>query len=111
MSILNGNPTRCHSQFRMHKHVFFDLCRLLVDEYGLKATRYVPVEEQVATFMLIVGVQEGNRQVQESFQRSGFTISRSFHNVLEACTKMSIDWVRTFKDVTATPSYIKDNPK
>ncbi|CAH9147048.1 unnamed protein product [Cuscuta epithymum] len=111
MSILNGHEKRCHNHFRMHKEVFFELCALLVNNYGLKATQGVNVEEQLATFMMVVGVCHGNRQLQEQFQRSGFTISRSFHSVLKACTKMSIDWVRPFSDNTSTPPYIQGHPK
>lgn len=63
MSIMNRNPSRCHKQVRMHKHVFFELCALLVNKYDLKPMKYVPIEEKVATFMMIVGVQECNRQL------------------------------------------------
>lgn len=61
MSIMNGNPTRCHQLFRMHNRVFFKLCALLVHDYGLKPARYVPAEEKLATFMMIVGPQEGRK--------------------------------------------------
>lgn len=111
MSILKGHPRRCHNNFWMHKEVFFELFALLVNQYGLKPSRYVSVAKEVATFMLIVGVREGNRQLQESFQRSGFTISRSFHKVLKDCTKMSLDWVRPFTDSTTTHQYIRDNSR
>ncbi|CAH9134645.1 unnamed protein product [Cuscuta epithymum] len=111
MSILNGHEKRCHNNFRMHKEVFFGLCAQLVNNYGLKPNRSVTVEEQVATFMMVVGTNEGNRQLQEMFQRSGFTISRSFHNVLKACTKMSIDWVRPFSDNASTHPHIQGNPR
>ncbi|XP_073133806.1 uncharacterized protein [Henckelia pumila] len=109
MSILNGNPRRCHQSFRMHKEVFFELCGILVDNYGLKPARSVTVEERLATFMMIVGVCEGNRQVQEFFQRSGYTISMSFYNVLKSCTKMSLDWIRPFSDHNTTHPYIQEN--
>lgn len=111
MSILNGHPSRCHNNFRMHKEVFFELCAMLVNQYGLKTYRGIPVKEQLSTFMMIVGVREGNRQLRETFQRSGFTISRSFHNVLKVCTKMSLDWVRPFDNYTTTHWYIEDNPR
>ncbi|XP_073158314.1 uncharacterized protein [Henckelia pumila] len=111
ISILNGNPRRCYQSFRMHKEVFFELCGILVNNYGLKPTRSVTVEEQLTTFMMIVGVCEGNRQLQESFQRSGYTISMSFHNVLKACTKMSLDWIRPFSDNTTIHPYIQQNSR
>ncbi|KAL0284911.1 UNVERIFIED_CONTAM: hypothetical protein Sangu_2803100 [Sesamum angustifolium] len=95
----------------MHKEVFFDLCKLLVQDYGLKPMRTVTIGEQLATFMMIVGVKEGNRQLQEILQRSDYTISKSFHNVLRACMKMSIDWVRPFDNHTTTLSFIKGNPR
>ncbi|KAL3849386.1 hypothetical protein ACJIZ3_011268 [Penstemon smallii] len=43
--------------------LFFNLCKTLIDNYGLKPTRSVTVEEQVATFFMIVGTLEGNRQL------------------------------------------------
>lgn len=111
LSILNGNPRRCKENLRMRIETFFQFCHLLVDEYGLKPMRGVAVEEQVATFLMLMGPRWGNRQCQEMLQRSGFTISKSFHRVLKACTLMSIDWILPFKDNSVTHHYIRTNER
>lgn len=59
MSLLNGHRSRCYENLRMHKHVFFTLCEVLVQHYGLKGTREVCVEEMLAIFLMIVGPQAG----------------------------------------------------
>ncbi|KAL3820188.1 hypothetical protein ACJIZ3_006093 [Penstemon smallii] len=111
MSILNGNASRCKNNLRMSVPTFFRLCEILVDQYRLKPMRSVSIEEQVATFMMLVGPRVGNRQCQETFQRSGFTISKSFHRVLKACSRMAIEWVIPFGDQSVTHDYIRLNDR
>ncbi|KAL3839251.1 hypothetical protein ACJIZ3_023842 [Penstemon smallii] len=96
--MINGREIRIIQNLRMKKEVFFNLCKTLVDNYGLKPTRSVTVVEQVATFFMIVGTLEGNRH-------------RSFQRVLKACTRMALDWIRPFQDPNETSYYIKDNPR
>ncbi|XP_057426609.1 uncharacterized protein LOC130720044 [Lotus japonicus] len=91
--ILQGHPIRCYQMFRMEKHIFHQLCTELVG-HGLKPTTHVGVEEMVGIFLNIVGHGVGNRLTQEMFQHSGETVSRHFHNVLTACLKLSIAYIK-----------------
>ncbi|XP_057443249.1 uncharacterized protein LOC130735170 [Lotus japonicus] len=62
--------------------------------HGLKPTTRTGVEEMVGIFLSIVGHGVDNRMTQEIFQHSGETVSRHFHNVLTACLKLSMAYIR-----------------
>ena len=53
-----------------------DLRDWVVERGLLWSTRYVSVEEQLVTFLWIIGHGATNREAQELFQHSGDTISR-----------------------------------
>ncbi|XP_057719160.1 uncharacterized protein LOC130980551 [Arachis stenosperma] len=91
--ILCGHDIRCYEMFRMEKHVFFKFCDELVEQ-GLKSTRQMGVQEMVAMFLNTVGHGVGNRMIQERFQHSGETVSRHFHEVLVACLRLSIKYIK-----------------
>ncbi|GJV71596.1 copia protein [Tanacetum coccineum] len=82
--ILNGNPIRCVNAFRMHSTVFINLCEELESKYGLKSSDRMSVVEKLRVFIYILAVGVSNKDVGERFQRLGETISRAFHEVLEA---------------------------
>ncbi|KAG8490390.1 hypothetical protein CXB51_013698 [Gossypium anomalum] len=50
----------------------------------LKSSRNMLVDEQVAMFLHIISYHLKNRVIKHHFNRSGETVSRSFHNVLNA---------------------------
>lgn len=81
--VLNGNPIRCVNAFRMHPHVFLKLCKELELTYGLKSSDRMSVVEKLGIFIYTLALGVSNRDVGERFQRSGETISRAFHEVLE----------------------------
>ena len=49
---------------------------------GLKPTRNMAIDEQVAMFLHIISHHLKNRVIRQNFKRSYETISRHFHNVL-----------------------------
>ncbi|MFQ6662251.1 hypothetical protein Gotur_030121 [Gossypium turneri] len=51
---------------------------------GLKSSRDMLVDEQVTIFLLIISHHLKNRVIKHHFNKSGETVSRSFHNVLNA---------------------------
>eukprot|EP00268_Persea_americana_P010511 TRINITY_DN14278_c0_g1_i3.p1 TRINITY_DN14278_c0_g1~~TRINITY_DN14278_c0_g1_i3.p1 ORF type:complete len:122 (+),score=4.78 TRINITY_DN14278_c0_g1_i3:2296-2661(+) len=61
--VLNGHPDRCYDLFRMEKHVFQNLCQALKSRSLLKDSKFVPVEEQVAIFLMTIGHSVRNRMV------------------------------------------------
>ena len=49
------------------------------------------IEEQVAMFLYTLAKNANNRTVQERFQQSGDIVSRYFHIVIEAITRLFVD--------------------
>lgn len=82
--VLHGNPIRCVNAFRMHPEVFRKLCAELETNYGLKSSDKMSTLEKLGIFVYTLALGVSNRDVGERFQRSGETISRAFHEVLEA---------------------------
>ncbi|PWA34356.1 hypothetical protein CTI12_AA619930 [Artemisia annua] len=87
--VLNGHHIRSVNAFRMHSHVFLKLCGELESRHGLKPSDRMTVVEKVGIFVYTLALGLSNRDVSERFQRSGETISRAFHEVLEAITARS----------------------
>ncbi|KAF7145998.1 hypothetical protein RHSIM_Rhsim04G0159800 [Rhododendron simsii] len=105
-----GNPKCMYQSFRMRKMNFFSLVYELEHNYGLQVSERISVAEQVAIFLWIMGQRANNRNAQERFQHSGETISRQFHNVLNALNAMAIDWVRPWPQ-QGVHSKIANNPR
>ncbi|GJT89445.1 putative nuclease HARBI1 [Tanacetum coccineum] len=57
--------------------------------YGLKSSDKMTAVEKLGIFFYTLALGVSNRDVSERFQRSGETISRAFHEVLEAITGRS----------------------
>ncbi|GJQ97753.1 putative nuclease HARBI1 [Tanacetum coccineum] len=87
--VLNGNPIRCVNAFRMHPNVFSKLCGEMESSYGLKSSDKITAVEKLGIFVYTFALGVSNRDVSERFQRSGETISRAFHEILEATTGRS----------------------
>ncbi|GMJ03048.1 hypothetical protein HRI_003974000 [Hibiscus trionum] len=73
---------------RMDRRTFFKLCHLLKSQGGLKESRYLCIEEMVITFLHIISHHTKNRVLKRQTSRSGETISRVFHAVLNSILKM-----------------------
>ncbi|EOA25794.1 hypothetical protein CARUB_v10019161mg [Capsella rubella] len=59
--------------YRNIQKYFLKLCSIFRLEMGLKDTRYVSVEEMLATFLFIVGKNSRYIQLEDRFQRSRFS--------------------------------------
>jgi hypothetical protein len=73
--LLSGNRRRFRENLRMNPETWHYLQNLLIHR-GLGPSRYVSVNEKMAIFLFIVGHAASNRQAQERFQRSGWTITK-----------------------------------
>ncbi|MFQ6640394.1 hypothetical protein Gotur_016726 [Gossypium turneri] len=62
----------------------WDYVKRLIYARGLKSSRNMLVDEQVAMFLHIISHHLKNRVIKHHFSRSGKTVSRLFHNVLNA---------------------------
>ena len=81
MSLL-VNTERCRDIIRMSPAAFITLCDKLRATNIVKDSVKATLEEKVAKFLHIIGHNVRNRTVSFFFLRSGATISRHFHNVL-----------------------------
>ncbi|KAL1543732.1 protein ANTAGONIST OF LIKE HETEROCHROMATIN PROTEIN 1-like [Salvia divinorum] len=74
----------CFVNFRMDRNTFGKLCKLLEDVGGLKNQKFLSIEEQVAIFLGVLAYHKKSRVVALDFLRSGETVSRYVHIVLDA---------------------------
>jgi hypothetical protein len=75
-------------------NVFDNLHNLLLERYGLSATRKMTSTEALAIFLWICGGQQSMRQADNRFERSLGTISIKFDKVLECVVRLAIDIIR-----------------
>ena len=74
--LLEGHPARFKNEMGMSKLVFNRLLEVLEEDGGLKDSRYVSSQEQLAIFLHFAHRALSNRGLQERFQRSADTISK-----------------------------------
>ncbi|KAG8498679.1 hypothetical protein CXB51_005065 [Gossypium anomalum] len=68
---------------------------------GLKSSRNMLIDEQVAMFLHIISHHLKNRVIKHHFNRSGETVSRSFHNVLNAVIRLQDVLFKKAEPITA----------
>ncbi|XP_010480567.1 PREDICTED: putative nuclease HARBI1 [Camelina sativa] len=95
--------------YRMDPEAFLNLCSILRLEMGLKDTRYVSVEEMLATFLFIVGQNSRYVSAETRFQRSRFSISKSFNKILKVLKALAPKYMA--KPGLAVPTKIKDSTR
>ncbi|XP_043725744.1 protein ALP1-like [Telopea speciosissima] len=108
--VLEGHVDRCYEQYKMERHVFFNLCTLMREQGWLEDSRYVRVDEQLAMFITMVGRNQRVRDIAEHFQHSPETIGRHFNTVLEAFLKLGEVNIRPSPFDKIAPE-IKNDPK
>lgn len=83
-NVLREDPQHFRQLYRMFPDVFLKLCKLIRDTTHLKDTRFICVEEMVATFLITVGQNSRYCHTIDTFKRSKFATSTNFHKVLRA---------------------------
>ncbi|KAL5582602.1 hypothetical protein UlMin_015044 [Ulmus minor] len=91
---LHGHWERIFNRTRMTRDCFVRFSSIMEQTGRLTASRAVSVEEQLMIFLFVVGHGASNRDAQETWQRSGSTISKYFGIVLEAIFNMSGEYIR-----------------
>ena len=66
---MHENNELCISQVRMNRLAFFKLCEMLEIIRGLKPTKNMAIDEQVAMFLHIISHHLKNRVIKQNFQR------------------------------------------
>ncbi|KAL8502018.1 hypothetical protein ACS0TY_021228 [Phlomoides rotata] len=94
----------CKDQLRMDRSSFHKLCGLVKTIGGLKSSRNISVEEKVAMFLSILAHHTKNRCVKFRFKRSGQTVSKHFHHVLNYILRLQYLFLVTPQPVDETIS-------
>ena len=105
-----GNPRRIQEILRMKLEVFQFLCIELESSTSLSASKFITIEEKVAIFLWTVARSASNRDTQERFQHSGETISRCFHEVLQAINSLVPKYIKLYSSIEI-PTAITSNPQ
>ncbi|XP_052722993.1 uncharacterized protein LOC128193494 [Vigna angularis] len=87
------HTNRCHDIIRMSPEAFINLCERLRSTELVNDTIRSTVEQQVAQFLHIIGHNVKNRSVAFFFHRSGSTVSKQFHNVLDAILTLEAEFL------------------
>ncbi|PPD96203.1 hypothetical protein GOBAR_DD06772 [Gossypium barbadense] len=102
--LVYASDETCIEQVRMNRAAFFKLCEMLESIGGLKSTRFMLVDEQVAMFLHIISHHLKNRVIKHHFRRSGETVSRAFHSVLNAVIRLQDVLFKNPEPITADSS-------
>jgi len=74
--LLSSNARQIHEVLRMPKSTFLDLQEWLIRHGNLVEGRKMSTEQQLSMFLAVVGDRCTNREVQERYQVSGFTVTK-----------------------------------
>nr|XP_043638429.1 protein ALP1-like [Erigeron canadensis] len=89
------SDTTSITNIRMNIYAFRKLCGILESRGGLSNSKNIKVDEQVAMFLHTLAHNEKNRIIINRFERSGETISRYFHIVLNAVCRLHKEFYKT----------------
>ena len=73
--LLTGHPMWIRNELGVYRQTFFTLVQTLQD-FGIRSSRYVTIEEQVTIFLYTVVTGLSSIHVGEHFQRSPSTIQK-----------------------------------
>ncbi|MFQ6634671.1 hypothetical protein Gotur_010512, partial [Gossypium turneri] len=84
-----------------------DYVKMLIYARGLKSSRNMLVDEQGAMFLHIISHHLKNRVIKHHFNRSGETVSRSFHHVLNAVIRLQYVLFKKAEPITANSTDLR----
>ncbi|KAL0413108.1 UNVERIFIED_CONTAM: hypothetical protein Sradi_1512500 [Sesamum radiatum] len=87
--LVSLSDSSCLRNLRMDRNAFGRLCYILEHSGGLTTTKHVTMSEQVAMFLSIIAHHKKNCVVKHDFLRSGRTVSKHFHAVLNTIYKLT----------------------
>ncbi|KAK5818895.1 hypothetical protein PVK06_023845 [Gossypium arboreum] len=98
--LVYASDETCIEKVGMNRITFFKLCEMLQTLGGLKSSRNMLVDVQVAIFLHIISHHLKNRVIKHHY-RSGETVSRSFHYVLNAVIRLQDVLFKKAEPITA----------
>ncbi|KAL9808897.1 putative harbinger transposase-derived nuclease domain-containing protein [Arabidopsis thaliana] len=104
---LTVNPAHFRQLYRMEPEVFHKLCDVVRVKTWLRDTRYICVEEILATFLLTVGQNSRYCYTMDTFQRSSYSTNINFHKALKALAFLAPSWMA--KPEVRVPAKIRES--
>ncbi|KAL5574094.1 hypothetical protein UlMin_023691 [Ulmus minor] len=89
----------CVVQLRVNRLAFTNLCTMLESRDGLRASKYLQIDEQVAIFLHIISHHIKNIVIKFQFLRSKETVSKYYHNVLHSVIQLHRKLLQKFEPV------------
>ncbi|KAL2226715.1 UNVERIFIED_CONTAM: hypothetical protein Sindi_2030200 [Sesamum indicum] len=86
--LVSVSDVSCLRNLRMDRNAFGRPCYMLQYSGGVTPTKHLSIPEQVAIFLSIVSHHKKNSVVKHDFIRSGRTIHKHFHRVLNSVIKL-----------------------
>ncbi|XP_019158190.1 PREDICTED: uncharacterized protein LOC109154905 [Ipomoea nil] len=108
-NVLAEDSDNFRQVYRMYPNVFLKLCHIIREKTLLKDTRYITVEEMVATFLLTVGQNSRYCHTRETFYRSHFATSKNFNKVLKALNTIAPEMM--VKPSFTVPTRIRESTR
>lgn len=108
-NVQKQKPSHFRQLYRMYPEIFLKLCVYLREQTSLCDTRYITVEEMVATFLLVVGQNSRYCHTKDTFNRSTFATSVNFHKVLRALNQIAPSLMA--KPEIAVPTKIRESTR
>jgi hypothetical protein len=109
-SLIHGPDARFQSAARMEKSVFFLLATKIRQTGILRERRKISVEGQIILFLRLASLTAPNRELQERFQLSAWTIGACLHAACDALARLSADLI-TLPPPTMQTQKIVSDPK
>ncbi|CAL9019176.1 unnamed protein product [Prunus brigantina] len=107
--VLNEDPQHFRQLYRMYPDVFLKLCGIIREKTHLHDTRFICIEEMLATFLLTVGQNSRYCQTRDTFERSHFTTSKNFNKVLKALNTIAPEMM--VKPGSTVPAKIRESTR
>jgi len=108
---LECSPTVMYDKVRMSSDAFLRLSFILEGRGLLQPTVHLNVDEQLFIFLTILCQNQTNREAQDTWQRSGSTVSEYFAKVLVAVCKLKQDFILHPDFQTVDPHIIASGNK
>ncbi|XP_074337668.1 uncharacterized protein LOC141674864 [Apium graveolens] len=107
--VLNEDLEHFRKLYRMYPQVSLKLSKIIREKTTLKYTRYICIEEMLATFLLVVGQNSRYSHIGETFNRSHFSTSQNFNKILKVLNKIAVDFM--VKPGSSTPEKIRESTR
>ncbi|KAH6822008.1 nuclease HARBI1-like protein [Perilla frutescens var. hirtella] len=108
-NMIEGDPQSFQQLYKMYPDAFMKLCSIIREKTHLEDTRYICVEEMVATFLIIVGHNDRYCNVRQRFDHLDFATSQNFNKTLKALNTIALNMM--VKPSTGIPAKIQESTR